>query len=69
MNTLDYPIVAKITQTGFSQTFELDSSSNHIVYNLQAGQECYLNIQILNKSNFSKDEIGVRFNASSKHVS
>ena len=69
MNTLEFPIIAKINQAGSNQTFELDSSSNHVLYNLQAGQEYYLAVQILNKSNFSNDEIVLKFNATNMHVS
>jgi hypothetical protein len=71
MNTLECPIIASLTQTGFNQTFELSSSSNCVLYNLQAGQEYYLNVQIKNNScsAINNNEVGLSFNATSKHVS
>ena len=68
MNTLDFPIAVKVTQAGSNQTFELDSSNNHVMYNLLAGHEYCLNVEILNKSNLENDEVGLCFNATSKHV-
>jgi hypothetical protein len=71
INTLECSIVASITQTGFNQTFELNASSNHVLYNLQAGQEYYLNVQAKNRScsAINNNEVGLSFNATSKHVS
>jgi hypothetical protein len=71
MNTLECPIIASITQTEIKQTFELNSSSNHVLYNMQAGQEFYLNVLIKNEScsTMRNKEVGLSFNATSKHAS
>ena len=69
INTLENPIVAIISPFGTNQTFELDSSSNHVIQNLKAGYEYCLNVQFQNKSKIGNDEVGLCFNATSKHVS
>ena len=74
MNTFECPLSLNISGNKFEQFNQLNSSDNHIFYNLESGQIYDVSVRLETEKcfNISKEwnnEFTYSFNASSEHVS
>ena len=74
MNTFECPLSLNISGNKFEQFNQLNSSENHIFYNLESGQIYDVSVRLETEKcfNISKEwnnEFTYSFNASSEHVS